>query len=502
MVVLTAEQVRAWDRFTIEQKPIASIDLMENAATACIKWLEANNLIAQQQFYIFCGKGNNGGDGLAIARLLQAFNRPVDVFILETGQLGSPDFQQNLHRLHTLPVNLHYIQERSPLPVIPEQGLIIDALLGTGLNRPAEGRLAALIAHLNQAPNPIISIDLPSGLFADRSTLPAPCIKAAVTLSFQCYKTALLLAENASYYGLPVILDIGLEARFLATILPAYEMLEESIARAILQPRPAHAHKGNFGHALLLAGSSGKMGAAILAAKACLRAGTGLLTTLVPESEAQVLPVALPESMTLFYKKQVPEVVGTDLEKFKTIGMGPGLGKDPIARELVAHFIQGSRKPLVLDADALNILAGSPVLLEALPPFSILTPHPKEFDRLCPGAVNDFDRINAAARLAIRYQVIVVLKGHHSFIAMPGGRAWFNTSGNAAMAKAGSGDVLTGLLTGLLARGYTPEQAALLGVYLHGICGEIASRKWGMEAVLASDLIDSIGPAFLSLSAV
>lgn len=499
MVVLSAEQVRAWDRFTIEKQPIASIDLMEKAAMACVQWMETNRIVNQQQFYIFCGKGNNGGDGLAIARLLQKFNRPVDVFIFETGQLGSPDFQQNLHRLHTLPVTIHFIQENSPLPDIPESVLVIDALLGNGLNRPVDGRMAALISHINQYPNAVISIDLPSGLFADQSTLPHPCIHASITLSFQCFKPALLVAENAPFFGIPVILDIGLDQRFLNSCTPLYEMTDGPLAKAILQPRPAFSHKGKFGHALLLAGSPGKMGAAVLAAKACLRSGAGLLTTLVPEQERMIFPTAIPESMSILYDNRKPEEILSDTSVYKTIGIGPGLGQQPQSRDWLHHLLTHFRKPMVLDADALNLLAADVRLLEGIPPFSILTPHPKEFDRLNGTCSNDFERLEAVSRMAIQHQVIVVLKGHRTFIAMPGGRAWFNTSGNASMAKGGSGDVLTGMLTGLLARGYAPEQAALLGVYLHGLAGEIASRKLGKESVLASDIIDSIGPAFIEL---
>jgi NAD(P)H-hydrate epimerase len=499
MVVLSAEQVRAWDRFTMEKQPIASIDLMEKAAMACIQWLEANRIVHQQQFCIFCGKGNNGGDGLAIARLLQKFNRPVDVFIFETGELGSSDFQQNLHRLHTLPVNLHFLQENAPLPDIPESALVIDALLGTGLNRPVEGRMAALISHINQFPNGVISIDLPSGLFADKSTLPHPCIHASITLSFQCYKPALLVAENASFFGIPVLLDIGLDQRYLNSCTPLYELTDSPLAKAILQPRSAYSHKGKFGHALLLAGSSGKMGAAVLAAKACLRSGTGLLTALVPEKERLVFPTTIPESMSILYDDQKPEKILSETKNFKTIGIGPGLGQDSLSGDWLRYLLRSFRKPIVLDADALNLLAADSDLQEEIPPFSILTPHPREFDRLNGSSRNDFERLEAASRMAIQHQVIVVLKGHNSFIAMPGGRAWFNSSGNASMAKGGSGDVLTGMITGLLARGYAPEQAALLGVYLHGLAGEIASRKLGMESVLATDIIDAIGTAFLEL---
>lgn len=500
MVVLSSEQIRAWDQFTIEHQPIASIDLMEKAAQACVNWLETNQLIAGRSFHIFCGKGNNGGDGLAMARLIQKFNRPVDVFILEHGQPGSSDFQQNLHRLHTLPVTIHYIQEGTILPLIPADTILIDALLGTGLNRPVSGRMAELIQHLNQSGNAIISIDLPSGLFADEATPAETSIRAAITLSFQCYKTALLIAENAPYYGLPVILDIGLHARYLSDITPAYELLEGSLIQSILQPRLPHSHKGKFGHALLLAGSAGKMGAAILAATACLRSGAGLLTTLVPETEKMIFPVALPESMTALYvRQQAPDQLLPSLDAYRTIGIGPGLGQDESAKNWLTYLLRNFNRPMVLDADALNLLAADASLYEALPPFSILTPHPKEFDRLAGSSASDFDRMQAALQLAIQHQVIIVLKGHHSFIAMPGGRCWFNSTGNASMAKGGSGDVLTGILTGLLARGYAPEQATLLGVYLHGLTGEIASRSLGMEAVLATDLINSIGAAFLEL---
>lgn len=499
MVVLSAEQVRAWDRFTIEQEPIASIDLMERAATACVTWMESQRLITPNSFYIFCGKGNNGGDGLAIARLLSQHERPVEVFILEHGQPGSPDFQTNLQRLHDFPVAIHYIQESTPLPVIPPDIILIDALLGTGLNRPPAGLMASLIAHLNKCDNPVISIDLPSGLFSDQPTPPRTALRASVTLSFQCYKTALLLAENAPCFGTPVILDIGLHGDYLPTITPVYELPDRSLVQSILQPRPAHAHKGNFGHALLLAGSSGKMGAAILAAKACLRSGPGLLTTLVPEEEKSTLPISLPESMSIPYGDQSPAELLPDPEIYRTIGVGPGLGQSVISKKWLSYLVSHFKRPMVLDADALNMIAADPSQLEHIPAFSILTPHPKEFDRLAGPLSSDFDRLKKASELAIRHQLIVVLKGHRSFIAMPGGRCWFNPTGNASMAKGGSGDVLTGMLTGLLARGYAPEQATLLGVYLHGLCGEIASQQLGMESVLASDLIDAIGPAFISL---
>ncbi|MBZ5856176.1 NAD(P)H-hydrate dehydratase [Flavihumibacter profundi] len=500
MVVLSAGQVRAWDQYTLQHEPVSSVDLMERAAKRCVDWMENQKILQQQQFYIFCGKGNNGGDGLAIARMLHEKGRPVDVFILEFGQLGTVEFQQNLQLLHNLPVNIHFLQPGIPLPVIPETYIVIDALLGTGTNRAVEGRMAELIQHINESGNPVISIDLPSGLFADRSTLPYPAIKAIITLSFQCYKPALLLAENAPYFGNIELIDIGLDPHFLTTIQPAYDLVDQTLAASIIITRKSFAHKGNFGHALLLVGAAGKMGAALLAAKAALRSGTGLLSCLIPEKGLIVLQTALPEAMAItkgndFLAGDLP-----DLSPYKTIGCGPGIGTAQQTSALLEQLIQNFNRPIVLDADAINILAMHSGWLGKIPPFSILTPHPKEFERLAGASVNESERLGKAMELARKHQLIIVLKGHRSFIAMPGGKAYFNLSGNASMAKGGSGDVLTGILTGLLARGYTPDQSALLGVYLHGLSGELASIQWGMESVLATDIIDNIGKAFIQLS--
>lgn len=500
MVVLTAPQVRAWDQFTMEQEPVSSIDLMERAAQRCVDWMESQKIIQQEEFYIFCGKGNNGGDGLVIARLLHQKNRPVHVFILEFGQIGTPEFQHNLQLLHSLAVNIHFLQPGIPLPVIPENYLVIDALLGTGINRPVEGRMAALIQHLNAAGNPIISIDVPSGLFTDESTDHGNIIKATITLSLQCYKPALLYAENAPFFGAIHIIDIGLHPRFLNAIQYSYDLVDRQLASSILRIRNPYSHKGNFGHALLLAGSKGKMGASLLAARAILRSGAGLLSCLVPQQGLNILQSGFPEAMAMATGDEFLEGAIPPLAAYKAIGCGPGIGTNPGTAKLLEELLSSAVLPMVLDADALNIIASTPGLLQKIPPFSILTPHPKEFDRLAGTSTRESDRIQKALAMARQYQLIIVLKGHHTCIAMPGGKAWFNMSGNASMAKGGSGDVLTGILTGLLARGYTPEQTVLLGVYLHGLAGELASDEWGMESVLASDIVQQLGQAFKKLA--
>jgi NAD(P)H-hydrate epimerase len=500
MVVLSAEQLRAWDQYTMEQEPVASIDLMERAARRCVDWMESHKIIQQQAFFIFCGKGNNGGDGLAIARMLHEKNRPVNVFILEFGQLGTPDFQHNLQLLHNLAIPIHFLQPEIPLPVIPESVIIIDALLGTGINRHIEGRMAGLISHINSTGNLIISIDLPSGLMTDESCRPEDSVRASITLSFQCYKPALLLAENAVSFGEVHIIDIDLDPHFLNTIQPRFDMVDRTLAASILMVRHAYSHKGNYGHVLLLAGATGKMGAAILAAKAILRSGAGLLSCLVPKQGLGIIQSAFPEAMAIVAGDEYLAGALPSLSIYASLGCGPGIGTEPDTAALFEALVQDYHRPMVIDADAINILSQHPEWLHKLPAFSILTPHPKEFDRLAGLSAKESDRWQKAMDIARRFQLIIILKGHRSFIAMPGGKAWFNSSGNAAMAKGGSGDVLTGMLTGLLARGYTPEQAALLGVYLHGLAGEIASVEWGMESVLATDIIDSIGKSIISLT--
>jgi ADP-dependent NAD(P)H-hydrate dehydratase / NAD(P)H-hydrate epimerase len=502
MVVLSADQVRAWDQFTISQEPVSSLALMERAAMQVVHWLSVSHYLPGQQFFIFCSKGNNGADGLAIARLLHQQNCVVTVFILEFGQLGTPGFQHNLQALHQLPVPIQFLQPSIPLPVIPSTVLVIDALLGTGLNRPPEGRMAELITHLNDAGNKIISIDLPTGLRANTSSGGINIIKAKVTLTFQCYKFALLLAENADYFGQIVILDIGLHPAFLNTIQPQYDLIDQQLAASIVTIRNPYTHKGNFGHALLLGGSKGKMGALILAAKAVLRTGAGLLSCLVPKIGLNPLQASVPEAMAIVAGEEYLLGEPPVLANFKCIGCGVGIGTQPETAQLLYQLIRQFRLPMVIDADAINIIALQPNWLHDLPPFSILTPHPKEFDRLAGDSHNELERLQKAQQLAIKHQLIIVLKGHNSFVAMPGGKAWFNTSGNASMAKGGSGDVLTGILTSLITRGYAPEKAVLLGVYLHGLAGELASIELGMESVLASDIIQQIGKAFIKINSI
>jgi hydroxyethylthiazole kinase-like uncharacterized protein yjeF len=499
MLILTAKQIHDWDSYTIRIKPIQSLDLMETAASRCLQWLTQNGF-QQQPFYIFCGKGNNGGDGLALARMLALKGAKVTVFIIEMGQVGTGDFQANLTALHQTDVLINYIQSADHFPVIPKTQLVIDALFGTGLNRPLQGLPAALVMHINTFDNPVIAIDIPSGLLADRSSKGFAIIKARYTLSFQCLKMAFLMAENEVYTGHVQVLDIGLLNSYLSEISYEALLVEEEIIKAMYRPRQAFSHKGNFGYAALVAGSYGFMGAATLAANACLRAGVGKLTCHIPACGYIIMQLAAPEAMSRTEGEQHIETLSVN-DKYNAVGIGPGIGMHESHPHLLKTFFTEYKKPVVIDADALNVLATRPELLDLVTPFSILTPHPAEFDRLFGPSSNDFDRMQLARDKAKALQLIIVLKGHRTLIAMPGGNCFFNGTGNPGMATGGSGDVLTGILTGLLAQQYPPEQAALLGVYLHGLAGDYAANKNTEEAMLAGDICLHLGDAFRQLKA-
>jgi ADP-dependent NAD(P)H-hydrate dehydratase / NAD(P)H-hydrate epimerase len=498
MVILSAQQLHDWDAYTIRSKPIRSLDLMETAATRCVQWL-AQQAYTQNPFTVFCGKGNNGGDGLAIAHLLAAKGCRVTVYIIERGQKGTDDFQANLVRLHETGLPVAYIQSPDHFPAVPKNHVIIDALFGTGLNRPLEALDAALVNHVNSCACPVVAIDIPSGLLADESSIGFAVIKAIHTLSFQCLKMAFLMAENETYTGHVQVLEIGLLPEYLNTINYEAVLVEQEILSALYRPRQNFSHKGNFGHAALVAGSKGFMGAATLAANACLRSGAGKLTCHVPACGYTIMQLAAPEAMSTTapgadYIERLP-----DLSGYQALGIGPGIGLHDSHAALLEGILQTFTKPLVIDADALTILAKRPALLSGLPAFALLTPHPAEFDRLFGKSPNDFARMRLAKQKAQTLRIIIILKGHRTFIAMPGGNGFFNSTGNAGMAKGGSGDVLTGMLTGLLAQQYPPEQAALLGVYLHGLAGDYAAAALTQEAMVAGDIAHYLGPAFRQL---
>ena len=498
MKILNAEQIRSADAYTIANEPISSIDLMERAAIACTNWL-TGHFNRQMHFVVVCGMGNNGGDGLAISRLLLNEGYSVDVFIAPGFSKASEDFVANKKRLED--IKGLKIKELSNADDILVEGnkpsVIIDAILGTGLSKPVEGKLADVIQKINLMHCPVIAIDIPSGLMmednskADRKSI----INANATLTFETPKLSFLLAENAKHVGDFYILHIGLDKQFIAgQKTPNYFVTREMVS-PMIRPRQKYSHKGNYGHALIIAGSYGKIGAAVLAAKACLHSGVGLLTVQVPKCGYTVLQSTVPEAMVIA-DEQENEISGIkDLAQFNVIGAGPGIGIAKDTQQAIKLLIQ-AKLPMVLDADALNILAENKTWLAFLPKGCIFTPHPGEFARLAGKTSSAYDTYNMQREFAIKYSVYLVLKGAHTAIATPEGEVYFNSTGNPGMATGGSGDTLTGIITGLLAQGYVPKQAAILGVYLHGLAGDMAAHEMSEESLTAEDITNCLGKAF------
>ncbi|MCC6839442.1 MAG: NAD(P)H-hydrate dehydratase [Flavobacteriales bacterium] len=499
--LLSAPQVRLADGHTIAHEPIASIDLMERAARNCTHRLQ-ETLGVERPVVVLAGMGNNGGDGLAMARMLHLAGQHVQVLVPRYKQQGSPDFEVNLARAEASKVHIACIAEGSTLPEFDSRALVVDALFGTGLQKPLAGWLKTLVMQVNALPNEVLAIDLPSGLFADDNSAndPEAIVKADRTFTLELPKLALLLPDQAGYCGKWEVVPIGLDKAFVASLNARLAVLEISDVSALMPDRGRTAHKGDFGHAWLLAGGPGKMGAAIMAARACLRTGCGLLTVHVPAGQAMVMNAVVPEAMA----SMDAEICLSGFPKIKkaaAIGVGPGIGTADETVRLLKLLVQEAPAPLVLDADALNILSENKTWLAFLPPATILTPHPGELERLTGIAGSSHDRLMQAKELAVKHRSVVVLKGANSAVCSPDGRIFFNSTGNAGMAKGGSGDVLTGIITGLRAQGLDALPAALLGVYAHGLAGDLAAKKLGMDGMLPSDLIAHLPQAWMQLRA-
>ena len=502
MKIFTSAQIKELDKFTIENEPISSLSLMERAAQTMTRsitelWGTATPIV------VFAGPGNNGGDALAIARLLADRGYQVTVYLFNISGHLSPDCAANKRQLEE---NKHIeqffevTQEFDP-PVLDEQTLVIDGLFGSGLNKPLAGGFASLVKYINASPSKIVSIDTPSGLMAEDNTynIKANIIRAYLTLTLQQPKLSFLFAENQEFIGQLRILDIRLSQEGIQKMDASYTIIEESDIRNSLLPRSPYAHKGQMGNALLIAGSYCMAGAAVLAAKACLRSGVGKLTVSSPKRNIPVLQQAVPEAVIKTGTEETIFAESIDTEGYNALGIGPGLGQsEQTAIALIAQ-LRRTQCPMIADADAINILANHRAWIQQLPKGIILTPHPKEFDRLEGHSADSYERLTKACNLAERLQGIVILKGHYTAICMADGHVMFNPTGNAGMATAGSGDVLTGIITGLLARGYQPKEACMVGVYLHGLAGDLAAAELGEESLLASDIIQYLPRAFKRL---
>lgn len=506
MKILTTDQIRYWDAYTIEHEPILSIDLMERASTVFTDWF--STLYSSENYvYVFCGTGNNGGDGLAIARLLHQRFYNVKVFICRTSTSESDDFKTNLSRLPlrseilSLPLG-GYLNEQDPFPKIEKEAIIIDAILGSGLTRPVKGYWADFFEYLNEIGNDIVSVDIPSGLFSDKTNrnTEGVSIEAKSVLSFEIPKLSFLMPENQHFIQSFYFKSIGLKQEYLDTIESNNIYLTSDFVKNLIKKRDKFSHKGTHGHALLVVGSFGMAGAAVLAARACMRSGVGLLTVHTPQCNRLILQTTIPEAMVRTDADEFAISQNNEAEIYEAIGIGCGIGKAGRTASALKIYLTKTTKPMVIDADALNLIADNPEMLSLIPKHSILTPHPKEFERLFGKTKDDFERLELLRNRAKALKINILLKGAHTIIANTEGVCFFNATGNAGMATAGSGDVLTGIITGLLAQGYEPSDAAILGVYLHGLAGDFAAKKVGQEALIASDIIENMGSAFKKLT--
>ena len=500
MKIFTSIQTKQIDQYTIDNEPITSIDLMERASLVFVDWFVKYFPDTDRLVHLLCGTGNNGGDGLAVGRLLYRRFYNVKITCCKISEETSGDFQINLKRLpdfNAIPVSELY--KNSSFPEFKENTVIIDAIFGSGLNRIVDGYWADFFNHLNNSGNSIVSIDIPSGLFADQNTT-GHSIHADYTFSFEYPKLAFFFPQNLEIVGHWFYNTIGLHKTALGKIEAHNFYIDQKMAKSLLRKRKKFDHKGTFGHTLIVGGSYGKMGAVVLSVKAALRSGAGLVTCLVPKCGYEIMQISCPEAMVLMDENQHYISDIPDIGKYRAVGMGIGLDTTPATLGALKKLLATTTLPLVLDADALNLVAHNKTLLRQIPENSILTPHPKEFERLFGKGDNNFDTNELQRKMAQQYRIFIVLKGANTCIATPDGYCYFNSTGSPALATGGSGDVLTGMITGLLAQGYTPKNAAILGVYLHGKTGELAAKEQqSEESVIAGDLVNCIGKAISSI---
>lgn len=492
--VLDAEQIRQADQFTIKNEPIHSIDLMERASEEFVHWY-TRQFNKDLSVVVFCGTGNNGGDGLVICRLLSEAGYTVSLFCIGNPAKGSRDFKINFDYIQNYDIPQTLVNEKN-FPLLGKGTVIIDAIFGSGLSREATGLYADLIHHLNGQPcENRVAVDIASGIGCNQRFENGAIMKATHTVSFQIPKLSLLLPENEEYVGELVICSIGLIEEYIQSLLSNYFYSTRSFVKSLIKSRRKFSHKGTAGKNLLIAGAIGKIGASIIAGRACLRAGAGLLTIHAPKCGLSVIQCALPEAMVSVDKQD--DIISDlpDLDQYDVIGIGPGIGTDQLTAKALKNILEENNHPMVLDADALNILAENIECMQHVPKNSVLTPHPGEFRRLVGEWKNDYERLEKQIEFAQKHQVVVLLKGANSSICNPDGIVIFNSTGNPGMATGGSGDALTGIITALIGQSYTGFESAVIGAYLHGLSGDLFAAKYAEESLIASDLIDFLPKA-------
>jgi len=497
MKIFSAAQIHEWDAYTIQHEPILSIDLMERASLAFCRWFEkkvSKNKIVK----VFCGPGNNGGDGLAITRTLVQKGYHVDAYIICPGK-PSEDFKINFDRLTEI-MGVQDISNENQIPSIHKNEVVIDAIFGSGLSRPVSGLFARVVEKINSSEALVVSVDIASGLYADLPNDDSVIIKPDFTVSFQTPKLSFLLPQNEEYVGRWILIDIGLNKEFAEQQITKHFFVDAYFVKSLIRKRSKFSHKGTYGTSLIIGGSYGMVGAVVLATKACLKTGVGLSVAYVPKCAYEILQTAVPENMVKTDEEFNHITSIPELEKYKAIAIGPGLGQAEDTVKAVGELLEKATIPLVIDADALNILSLNKEWMTKIPEGSILTPHPKEFERIAGTSNDNYERLELLSLLSKKIKSVIVLKGAHTAIASPDGSIYFNASGNPGMATGGSGDVLTGIITSLVAQGYSSLHAAILGVYLHGYAGDFAAREESQESLIASDIISWIGKFFHDFS--
>ncbi len=496
MKILTAEQIREIDAKTIALEGISSLELMKRASRAFFDWFTARYTDKSQSISIVAGTGNNGGDGLVVVRMLHKSGYRVKVFMVEYSQRYSEDCAHNLRRAKVENISVQKIISSNDIPDLSDYDIIIDAMFGTGLNRAVTGISREMIEKINESGKKVISIDVPSGLSMDRKTHFA--VQAMETVTMQIPKLALFLPDNENYTGNVHLVDIGLSKKAIEDAETSFYFVTKQEIKEQLKPLKKFTHKGTQGHSLIIGGSIGKIGSVCLASKAALKTGCGLVTALVPRCGTSVLQSNSPEAMVIEDRNDT-HITEIDFDIHpNAIGVGVGLGELPETQKAFYRFLQQNKSPLVIDADGLNILAKNKEWLDILPPKTILTPHPKELSRLIGEWSEDYDKINKVRLFAKKHDLIVVVKGANSLI-VDSENVYVNSTGTPALATAGSGDALTGIITSLLAQGYEPLQAAKIGVFVHGLTANITATKIYARSFTASDIIENIGNSYFEI---
>lgn len=502
--ILTNSQTKEWDQYTIEHEPVSSFDLMERAANAIAEAIACRR-DRLTPITVFAGPGNNGGDALAVARLLSEKGYQIEAFLFNPTDSLSEDCAANRDLLQMCEgVKFTEVTSAFKPPVLQKENLVIDGLFGSGLSKPLQGGYAKVVGLINNSPSYVVSIDIPSGMSCNGEFYRKgqSIVRADLTLTIQHPKLSFFFPESEEFVGEVEVMDIHLHPDYLREVQTPFHTIEEDEVRALFHPRKRFSHKGTYGHALLIAGKVGMAGASVLAAKACLRSGVGLLTVHVPIRNNDILQTSVPEAMVEHDLSDDCFTTVTDVEPYQAIGIGPGLGREMETAEALSEQLSITDRPMVIDADAINMLGINQSYMEFVPKQSILTPHPKELERLVGPCANTYERIAKAKELAAAHQLHIVLKGAWTAIIAPDGTVSLNPTGNPGMATGGSGDVLTGVLLALLTQGYETHEACLMGVYAHGLAGDLAAEAESQMGMTAMSIVNHLPEAWKRLNAL